>query len=91
MIATLEGIMEHIRAGRFEEARGALDSAETTDANRAELLVLRGYLQEMMFDRAGAMETYEKVLEDDPDHTEAMFRAALLCDQGGDDEMAITV
>ncbi|UCE58199.1 MAG: tetratricopeptide repeat protein [Phycisphaerales bacterium] len=89
MMATLEGIMEHIRTGRFEEAREALDSAETTDTNRAELLFLRGYLQEMMFDRAGALETYQRVLEDEPDHTEAMFRAALLCDQGGDDETAI--
>ena len=89
MTAVLETIAEEIRAGRYDEAREALDNAPEMDDNRAELTFLRGYLQEMTYDREGALATYSRVLEMDPDHTEAAFRAAILCDVGGDAETAI--
>ena len=43
----------------------------------------------MTFDRDGAGEVYESLLQQDPDHTEAMFRLALLADQAGDDDRAM--
>lgn len=87
--STLDTIAEQIRASRFAEARTGLDGVQETDENRCEVLFLRGYLEEMAYDREAALATYQAVLEMDPDHTEAAFRAALLCDQGGDDEAAI--
>jgi DNA-directed RNA polymerase subunit alpha len=89
MVATLETIMDQIRAGQFSEAGEALDKAVENDESRAELLFLRGYLQEMMHERAAALQTYSDVLDMDPDHTEATFRAAILCDSGGDEHAAI--
>ncbi len=85
MSTTLDTIADRIRAGRHDEARKALDGVRQTDENRSELMFLRGYLQELSYDREAAQATYQAVLEQDPDHTEAMFRAAVLCDQGGDD------
>lgn len=89
MTVVLETIADRIRAGRYDEAREAMDGAVETDENRVELVFLKGYLQEMTYDRAGALGTYSRVLEMDPDHTEAAFRAAVLCDTGGDMETAI--
>jgi len=89
MTATLESIAEQIRTGGHEAARRALEGIPRTAENRIELMFLRGYLQELSYDREGAMATYEALLKDDPDHTEAIFRLALLCDLGGDDERAI--
>jgi len=90
MPATLESIAEQIRSGQHEAADKALDSIKPADPDmKNEAKFLRGYLQEAMLDRAGALATYEQLLKDDPDHTEAAFRAALILDQGGDDEQAI--
>ncbi|MGB2985143.1 MAG: DNA-directed RNA polymerase subunit alpha C-terminal domain-containing protein [Phycisphaerae bacterium] len=89
MTTTLETIAEEIRAGHYEEAHEALDGAQETDETHSELMFLRGYLQEMSYDREAALASYQAVMEQDPDHAEATFRAALLCDQGGDDETAI--
>lgn len=86
---TMEEIAEMIRAGKHEEADEALTGFRETEENRAELLFLRGYLQEMAYHREEALTTYQTVLEQDPNHTEAAFRAAMLADQGGDDEAAI--
>ena len=89
MTKDLETIMDRIRANRYDEAGEALDTAVDTDENRAELMFLRGYLQEMTYDREGALATYGQVLEMDSEHTEAAFRAAVLCDAGGDEDTAI--
>lgn len=86
---TMETIAEMIRAGRHDEAGEALGAFRDTEENSTELQFLRGYLQEMSYDRQEARETYQTVLERDPKHTEAAFRAALLADQSGDDEAAI--
>ncbi len=88
---TLEGVAEMIGKGAHEEARAVLDGFPETDENRAEVTFLRGYLQEMSYDRYGAFATYETVLDLDPEHTEAAFRAALLADLAGDDECAISL
>ena len=87
--ATLENISEQIQSGRLDEAREALNAFEPTSEDQAERMFLQGYVQELSYDREAALATYEQVLERSPDHTGAIFRAALLCDQGGDDEEAI--
>jgi len=88
MTATLEAIAVQIRTGRHDEAQRDLAAIKTTNENRSEVTFLRGYLQELSFDREGAAKTYQALLEKDPEHTEGAFRAAVMCDLVGDEEMA---
>lgn len=88
MTATLESIADQIRTGRHDEARRGLEAIKPTNETRNELTFLRGYLQELSFHREGALKAYQALLEQDPDHCEAAFRAAVLCDLGGDEETA---
>ncbi|MFQ5590479.1 MAG: DNA-directed RNA polymerase subunit alpha C-terminal domain-containing protein [Phycisphaerae bacterium] len=87
--ALLERIAEQISKGEYDEARKGLAEAEAHGENRAEVMFLQGRLQEVTYDRTGAAATYAKVLELDPDNTEAMFRLALLRDLHGEDDEAI--
>ncbi len=89
MIETLNEITQQIEAGRLEEAEKSLEAAVDTEENRCDLLYLRGYLQECRYDREAALATYQTVLDLEPDHEEAVFRSAFLCDLGGDDDTAI--
>ncbi len=86
---SLDDIAGMIRAGRLDDACEALDGYPDTDENRCELMFLRGYLHEMSYDREAALNSYEEALEQNPEHTEACFRAAWLADQVGDTEAAI--
>ncbi len=88
MTGTLEAIAVQIRTGRHEEAQKALEAVKPTTETRNEVAFLRGYLQELSFDRAGAARTYQELLDHDPEHTEAAFRAAVMCDLAGDEETA---
>ena len=88
MTITAEAIADQIKAGQFEEARQALDATEGAEGDDCALLFLRGYLQELTYERESALVTYEKVLELEPEHPQATFRAALLADLLGDDERA---
>ena len=87
----LERVADTIRSGKIDEARSALDGFTETSENRVELMFLRGLAQELSLERVEALETYEAVLEQDPQHAEACFRAALLADQFGDTESAIAL
>lgn len=89
MEATLAPIAEQIRSGDIEGARSALASAPRTDDTKHSLAFLEGYLAEREYDRERALELYDGVLEEDPNHLETAFRAALLHDQNGDDDEAI--
>jgi len=89
MPATLETIANQIRSGELDEARKALGSLPRTEDNKSELTFLKGYLQELSFEREAALHTYLDLLRHDPDHTEAAFRAAILYDLFGDDASAI--
>ncbi len=90
MTGVLESIATQIRSGQHDAARKALEGIKPTDEQtKNEVLFLRGYLQELSYDREGAWATYQKLLQQDPDHTEAAFRSGVLCDQCGDDEEAI--
>ncbi|MBI1825896.1 MAG: tetratricopeptide repeat protein [Planctomycetes bacterium] len=91
MIETLEAVVEQIHAGKTEAAQRALDGVKLTEDNRSEVHFLQAYLKELNLDRVNALDLYEKVLDEDPDHTEAAFRAALLADTFGDDDHAISL
>jgi len=89
MPETLDSIAKQIHTGELDSARKALASLPRNEETRGEVKFLEGYLQELGYDREGAVRTYEALLRDDPEHTEAAFRAALLYDQFGDDELAV--
>lgn len=89
MTITLEAVQERIRSGDAKQATEALDAIEKSEGVSAQVWYLRGMLLEREYDRMGAFNCYQKALEQDPRHREAAFRAALLCDQAGDDEMAL--
>ncbi len=91
MPVTLESIAEQIRKGELEEARKEIKSIDRTADNRSEMKFLEGYLHELGFERKAALDLYENLLREDPDHSEAAFRAALLYDQFGDDDAAVTM
>jgi len=86
---SLDDIAGMIGAGRLDDARAALEGYPDSDEDRHELMFLRGYLHEMSYDREAALNSYQEVLEQHPEHTEACFRAAWLADQMGDTEAAI--
>ena len=88
MTATLEAIAVQIRTGRHEEAQRALEAVKPTNETRGEVMFLRGYLQELSFDREVAAKTYQTLLAQDPEHSEAAFRAAVISDLAGDEETA---
>ena len=89
MIASLESIAQKIRSGDHDGARKALQTVQTTSETTSELKFLHGYLKELEFDREGAAAVYGSLLDADPDHDEAAFRLALLCDQAGEDDRAM--
>lgn len=89
MITTLETLADRIRVGEPDEVRQELEAIEETEENRYELMFLRGYLQELSYDREGALANYQALLDENPDHTEAAFRAAVLYDQSGADDIAV--
>lgn len=89
MEATLEPIVDKIRSGDLDAARQALSSTPKSDQNKYDLEFLEGYVAESEYDNELAMETYDRILEENPDHMDAAFRSALLHDQCGDDEIAM--
>lgn len=89
MIGTLESIEELIKTGKADKARTALQAAEKTEDTRLDRLFLEGRLKESEYDRDGALEVYQEVLQEDAGHVDACFRAALLCDLSGDDDEAL--
>ena len=89
MTGNLETIAQQIRGGELEAAGKALDDAEATEGDRTEALFLRGHWHERNYDPEAAEASYKEVLEQDPEHAGAAFRAALLYDQAGDETEAI--
>jgi len=89
MEATLEPIVDKIRSQDFDAARQALAAAPKTDQNKHDLEFLEGFIAEGEYDNERALTTYDRILEENPEHMDATFRAALLHDQCGDDIQAI--
>lgn len=89
MADPLESIADLICDGQYDAARVAIDAADATDETRCELLFLEGRLLESCYDREGARAKFQDVVELDPDHSGALFHAALLEDQAGNEDAAI--
>lgn len=89
MTATLESIAIQLRNGQVDDADQALATLPDTPENQPERTFLDGYIKELRYDRHGALEIYQQVLEQHPEHFETTFRAALLLDQCGEDDSAI--
>ncbi len=89
MTAAACGIAAQIDAGKLDKAAKALDALEAADGKTADVLYVRGFLQEALFDREAAALSYEAALEIAPEHIEARFSAARLADLLGDDDRAI--
>lgn len=87
----LSRVAELIRAGDLTEAQRALAGVPDSEESRGERRYLQGLLAEQQHDVAAALEWYEKALQADPDHLEAMFRAALIEDRLGDDKEALAL
>ncbi len=80
-----------IRAGKAEEALALFPKAKGGGAlgSDARALCLRGFCEDQLGNREGALEFYEKALEADPAHGTTLFRMGFLSDLVGDDEGAL--
>lgn len=85
MTATLEVIAKQLEAGELDKAEQGLKSS----GNDAQSLYLKGYLHERRYEYEQAIEFYDQAIELDPEHAEALFRAAIVTDLVGDDDEAI--
>ncbi|MFH1748631.1 MAG: DNA-directed RNA polymerase subunit alpha C-terminal domain-containing protein [Planctomycetota bacterium] len=79
----------HIQLGDLAAADTLVQRHSSAGQDRADWYYVQGLLYENRDDWAPALEQYEKALALDPDHAQAMFRAAWLYDIHGDDEAAI--
>jgi len=79
----------HVRAGELNAAEKLIRGHEHDGQDRAPWYFATGLLAEWRGEREEALESQEKCLTLDPDHTEAMFCSARLYDRFGDDEQAI--
>ncbi|MEQ9467978.1 MAG: tetratricopeptide repeat protein [Ekhidna sp.] len=62
-----------IQLERTEEAKAELENAITADPENADLLFSLGVLKEELGEKEGAMESYNKALEIDPNHFNSNF------------------
>lgn len=79
----------HLRAGDLSAAEKLVKKHESHGQDRADWYHLRAMLAEAREERSVAAEAYERALVLNPDHVPALFRAARLYDQVGDDEAAL--
>ncbi|MHC5111166.1 MAG: DNA-directed RNA polymerase subunit alpha C-terminal domain-containing protein [Planctomycetota bacterium] len=89
MTGTLDAIAEQVRSGNLTEAESALGGVAATEENKAQHAFVRGLMKEMQYEMEDAYNAYSEAMEADPDHLEAMFRAARMANMLGDDEHAI--
>ncbi|MCK4340603.1 MAG: tetratricopeptide repeat protein [Phycisphaerae bacterium] len=78
-----------VRAGDLTAAEKLVAKHQSAGAQRADWYYARGLLCEARDERVAAAQEYEKTLELDPDHAQAMFRCARLYDLFGDDAQAL--
>jgi DNA-directed RNA polymerase subunit alpha len=88
MNATYDDIAELMRAGKLDEAESRLRGLAPDGEDEAiEKQFLEGFLLERRQEWEQAITMYYKVLEEDEEHTETLFRLAYLHDlHGADDE-----
>lgn len=77
------------RAGRLDEARKLLEKLGPTAGNTAEFHYQRGSMLAADGDLAAAAAEFEKALEQERDHTGALFELAYINDLYGNDDAAI--
>ncbi len=78
-----------IQAGRLDDARALVDKHQPAGPDRAAWWHVSGLLHEAGGARESALEAYNKALLLDEQFIPAMFCAARLCDQFGDDDRAL--
>ena len=80
-----------LRAGRAEEAQPLFPKGKEGGAlgSDARALYLRGFCEDLLGNRAEALELYGKSLEKSPDHGPTLFRMGFVADLLGDDEGAL--
>ncbi len=80
-----------LRSGRAEEAQKLLPRAKDGGAlgSDARAWYLRGFCEDQLGNRAGALECYGKALGQDPDHGPTHFRMGYAADLAGDEEAAL--
>jgi DNA-directed RNA polymerase subunit alpha len=88
LAASLEALL---RAGRAEEAeklfpRGKDGGALGSDARAR---YLRGFCEDLLGNRAAALEHYGKALEQEAEHGPTLFRMGYVADLAGDEEAAL--
>jgi len=88
-MTTLSTIEKEIRLGRLDEAGKSIVSAEKSGLDNSDVRYLQAYVQEVSSNRKEAMNGYENILQDRPDHGRAAFRAAVLAEQYGDETVAL--
>lgn len=79
----------HVRMNNVAAAEKLVAKHETAGKDRAAWHFVRGLIAEAKDEYGRAIDLYEKALTLDPDHSQAMFRAAWLYDLRGEDEQAI--
>lgn len=67
-----------IRLDKSEEAKNEILSSLESDPDNADLLFSLGVLKDESGDKAGAMETYRKAIEADPNHYNSFFNVGAI-------------
>jgi len=89
MTTCVERISDLVAAGDLQEAERELNAADSDGLASHEKHFLQGLVLEKQQNWSGAAAGYEAAIAEDSDHSEALFRLALLCDRYGDEEKAI--
>ena len=90
MDKAFEDIAGLITQDKLDDAAAKLTEVTVDGAeSRVEKLHLEGRLREGRYEWVEAMAKYREILETDADHSETLFRMALLLDRYGEDEEAM--
>jgi len=85
----LEKARTALAAGDLDKAEALVESVAESGHESADRYYLRGRIFEARGLKQQAVESYERALDFDPDHREALFRLAYMTDLAGDDDTAI--
>ena len=80
-----------VLSGALEEASEKIESFEKTYSGDLDARFLKGFFQEKTGEVGAAIDSYKTILEEDGDHSDALFRLAFALDLYGEDDEAISV
>lgn len=89
MITTLENIQQLIEDGDVSKAENELNAATNDAVDAIDRRLYHAIILEKQCRWHEAVQAYERVMELDPQHSDAAFRLAILADRFGEDERAI--